>query len=59
MNAMWPFNMNVNYELFIGLFGEFIDLVITTMTAFTGLTFRENIIRDEKIILSFCRFLIK
>lgn len=51
--------MNVNYELFIGLFGEFIDLVITTMTAFTGLKFGENVIRNKKIKLSFCRFLIK
>lgn len=57
---MWQFNMNVNYKLFIiGLFGEFIDVIITTMTAFTGLKFGENVIRDEKIKLSFSRCLIK
>lgn len=42
MNVMWQFNMIVNYELFIGLFGEFIDLVITTRTAFTTLKFGET-----------------
>lgn len=43
MNAMQLVSMIVNYEFFTGLFGEVIELIITTMTAFTTLKFRERL----------------